>query len=101
MFHLIGFIIFGFVVGLIARAVTPGRDDMSLGVTAILGIVGALVAGWLGRALGWYGPDDSAGFIMSTVGAVVLLLAYNFISKRRKGVSTRSKSDRDFPRKVA
>ena len=99
MFHLIGFIVLGFIVGLIARAVMPGRDHMSLLMTSILGIGGALLAGWLGRALGWYGPEDGAGLIMSTVGAIVVLLIYHFAA--RKNVLPVSKSDREYPRRVA
>ena len=99
MFHLIGFIVFGFIVGLIARAVMPGREHMTLLMTSILGIGGALLAGWLGRALGWYGPEDGAGFIMSTVGAVIVLVVYHFAA--RKHVVPVSKSDREFPRRVA
>ena len=99
MFHLIGFIVLGFIVGLIARAIMPGRDHMSLLMTSILGIGGALLAGWLGRALGWYGPDDGAGFLMSTVGAIIVLAIYHFAA--RKQVVPASKKDREFPRRVA
>ena len=99
MSHVIGFIIFGFIIGLIARAVTPGRQHMGLAVTSILGIVGSLLAGWLGRALGWYGPDDGAGFIMSTAGAVLLLFIYHMVA--RKNSLDKSSKDKDFPRRVA
>jgi uncharacterized membrane protein YeaQ/YmgE (transglycosylase-associated protein family) len=100
MLHLIGYIVFGLVVGLIARAVTPGHQHMSLPITAALGIVGALLAGWIGRAVGWYGPDDNAGFITSTIGAVLLLFAYHQIGKRRAKAAA-GRSDQQFPRKVA
>jgi uncharacterized membrane protein YeaQ/YmgE (transglycosylase-associated protein family) len=83
MFHLIGFIITGLIVGLIARAIVPGRDNMGWGLTALLGVIGALVAGWLGRAVGWYGPDDGAGFLASTVGAIIVLLVYHAVSHNR------------------
>ena len=99
MFHLIGFIVFGFIIGLIARAVMPGRDNMGLLPTTILGIVGALAGGWLGRALGWYGPEDGAGFITATVGALIVLGIYHMATRGRAVGSTRS--DREFPRKVA
>jgi uncharacterized membrane protein YeaQ/YmgE (transglycosylase-associated protein family) len=98
MSHAIGFIIFGLIVGLIARALLPGRQHMGLAVTSILGIVGSLVAGWLGRVLGWYGPDDGAGFIMSTAGAVLVLFLYHMMARKS---SERSSKDKDFPRRVA
>ena len=101
MFHFIGFLIFGLIVGLIARAVTPGQQHMSLGKTTILGIVGALLAGWLGRAAGWYGPDDGSGFISATIGAVVVLAIYHMIARNRGGTLSSVSSKRDFPRKVA
>lgn len=82
----LGWILFGFVVGLIARAVMPGRDPMGLIGTTVLGIVGAVLAGWLGQAVGWYGPDDGAGFVSATFGAVIVLAIYNAVirSRRRK-----------------
>jgi uncharacterized membrane protein YeaQ/YmgE (transglycosylase-associated protein family) len=85
--NILGWIIFGFVVGLIARAIMPGRDPMGLLGTTILGVAGALLAGWLGQALGWYGPDQGAGFISATVGAIVVLALYHlFVGRRRTGV---------------
>jgi len=83
MFHLIGFIIFGAIVGLLARAIMPGRDQMGVVSTIILGIIGSLAAGWLGRAAGWYGPQDGAGFVVSTLGAVLVLFIYNRFTRRR------------------
>jgi uncharacterized membrane protein YeaQ/YmgE (transglycosylase-associated protein family) len=83
MFHLIGFIVLGFIVGLLARAVMPGRDDMGAGLTILLGIAGAVLAGWFGRAVGWYGPEDGAGFILSLVGAVLVLGAYKALTRNR------------------
>jgi uncharacterized membrane protein YeaQ/YmgE (transglycosylase-associated protein family) len=62
----------------------PGRDPGGFVTTALIGIVGALLAGWIGRAVGWYGPDDSAGFLMSIVGAVVLLAIYHALFRRRE-----------------
>ena len=99
MTHFIGFVVFGFIVGLIARALTPGQDHMGLLRTSILGIVGSLAAGWLGRVLGWYGPDDGAGFIMSTVGAIALLAIYHYSFRSRS--ITGSRSDRNYPDKAA
>lgn len=83
MLHLIGWIIFGLIVGIIAKLLVPGRDPGGFITTALIGIVGALLAGWLGRAVGWYGPNDSAGFLMSIVGAIVLLVIYHALFRRR------------------
>lgn len=69
----IAWIVFGLVVGLIARLLMPGRDPYGLIVTILIGIVGAIVGGALGRALGFYGPGEAAGWIMSIVGAMLLL----------------------------
>jgi uncharacterized membrane protein YeaQ/YmgE (transglycosylase-associated protein family) len=86
MFGVIGWIIFGVIVGAIAKLLMPGRDPGGFIVTMLLGIAGALVGGFLGRALGWYGPNDSAGFLMSLVGAVVLLFIYRMATGRRRTV---------------
>jgi uncharacterized membrane protein YeaQ/YmgE (transglycosylase-associated protein family) len=97
--QIIGYIIFGFIAGLVARAITPGRQHMGFAVTSILGIAGSLLAGWLGRMLGWYGPDGGAGFIMSTAGAVLLLFIYHLAA--RKMTPKGPPKDKDFPRRVA
>jgi uncharacterized membrane protein YeaQ/YmgE (transglycosylase-associated protein family) len=81
MFGVIGWIIFGLIVGLVAKFVMPGKDPGGILVTMLLGIVGALVGGFLGRALGLYGPQDAAGFIMSVVGAIVVLGIYRMATK--------------------
>ena len=83
MFHVVGWIIFGFIVGIVAKLLVPGRDPGGFFVTALIGIIGALLAGWLGRAVGWYGPDDNAGFLMSVVGAIILLVVYHVLVRRR------------------
>ncbi len=83
MLHIIGWIIFGLIVGIIAKLLVPGRDPGGFVITALIGIVGALLAGWIGRAVGWYGPDDNAGFLMSIVGAVILLVIYHAFVRRR------------------
>jgi uncharacterized membrane protein YeaQ/YmgE (transglycosylase-associated protein family) len=78
-------IIVGFIVGLIAKLITPGRNKPSgFILTTVLGIVGALVGTWLGQAVHLYGPGDSAGFIGSIVGAVVVLLAWSQIAAARQ-----------------
>ena len=76
-------ILIGLVAGALAKLFMPGRDPGGIIVTILLGIAGAIVAGWLGRAVGWYGPDDGAGFIAAIVGAFVLLLLYRVILRRR------------------
>jgi uncharacterized membrane protein YeaQ/YmgE (transglycosylase-associated protein family) len=83
MFGVLGWILFGLVVGVIAKLLMPGRDPGGMIVTVVLGIVGAVVGGFLGRALGFYGPNEPAGFLMSLVGAVVLLAIYRMLVKGR------------------
>jgi uncharacterized membrane protein YeaQ/YmgE (transglycosylase-associated protein family) len=81
MFGVLGWILFGLVVGVIAKLVMPGRDPGGIIVTILLGIAGALLAGFLGQAAGLYGQGDAAGLIMSVVGAVVLLFAYRALRR--------------------
>jgi uncharacterized membrane protein YeaQ/YmgE (transglycosylase-associated protein family) len=78
-------IIIGFVAGVIAKLVTPGDNEPSgFILTTVLGIVGAFVATFLGRALGWYGPDDGAGLIGAVVGAVIVLLIWGMLANRSR-----------------
>ncbi len=85
MFSIIGTIVVGFIVGLIARAVKPGNDRMGLIMTTLLGIAGAFVARYVGQAMGWYQANEPAGWIASVIGAVVLLIIYGLVrgSSRR------------------
>jgi uncharacterized membrane protein YeaQ/YmgE (transglycosylase-associated protein family) len=83
MFSLIGAIIIGGIAGAIAKLIMPGRDGGGIIMTVILGIVGALVATYLGQALGWYAPGQSTGFIGSIVGALIILFIYRMIVGRR------------------
>jgi uncharacterized membrane protein YeaQ/YmgE (transglycosylase-associated protein family) len=83
MFGVIGWIIFGVIVGAIAKLLMPGRDPGGFIVTMLLGIAGAVMGGFVGRALGWYGPNDGAGFFMSLLGAVLLLGIYRMMVSRR------------------
>jgi len=76
-------IIVGFIVGLIARAIMPGTQSMGFILTTILGIVGAVVAGFLGRSLGWYNSGDAVGWIASVVGAIIVLFIYGMVAKKR------------------
>ncbi|APR39938.1 GlsB/YeaQ/YmgE family stress response membrane protein [Paraburkholderia sp. SOS3] len=82
MLSFIGTLIVGLIVGLIARAIKPGDDKMGLIMTIILGIAGSLIAGYVGRAAGWYQPGQGAGWIASVIGAIVLLVIYGLIRKR-------------------
>ena len=78
-------IIIGFFAGLIAKFIMPGRNEPSgFILTTILGIVGAFVATYLGQALGWYGPNDGAGFIGAIVGAIIVLAIWGMIAGRRR-----------------
>ncbi|MDQ6892137.1 MAG: GlsB/YeaQ/YmgE family stress response membrane protein [Acidobacteriota bacterium] len=81
---ILGWIIFGLVIGALAKFVMPGRDGGGIIVTMLLGIVGALVGGFLGRALGLYGPNEPAGFVGALVGAIVVLLIYRMATGRRR-----------------
>lgn len=82
MFSLIGTIIVGFIVGLVARALKPGDDKLGIVMTSILGIAGSLGASWLGQQMGWYAPGAAAGWIASIVGAIVLLLIYGMVKSK-------------------
>ena len=75
-------ILIGLLAGAIAKAITPGRDPGGCIVTILLGVAGALVAGFLGQQLGWYDPGEGAGFLAAIVGAVLLLFGYRLISRR-------------------
>jgi uncharacterized membrane protein YeaQ/YmgE (transglycosylase-associated protein family) len=80
---ILGWILFGLIVGALAKLVMPGRDPGGIIVTMLLGIAGALLGGFLGRAIGLYGPGESSGWIMAFIGAVVLLFIYRLIVGRR------------------
>jgi uncharacterized membrane protein YeaQ/YmgE (transglycosylase-associated protein family) len=78
-------IIIGAIIGVVAKFLTPGRDPGGCIITILLGIAGSFVAGFLGRAMGWYQEGEPAGFIFSVVGAIILLLIYRMIFGRRAG----------------
>jgi uncharacterized membrane protein YeaQ/YmgE (transglycosylase-associated protein family) len=80
MLSMIGHALFGLVVGIVAKFLLPGHDPGGLIVTALIGMVGGWLGGWLGRTLGWYREGHPAGFGMSVVGAMALLLAYRFLA---------------------
>jgi uncharacterized membrane protein YeaQ/YmgE (transglycosylase-associated protein family) len=76
MFGILGWIVFGVIVGIIAKLLMPGKDPGGFLITMLLGIAGAVVGGALGRFVGLYGPGEPSGMIMSVIGAVVLLFLY-------------------------
>lgn len=80
---IVSWILFGLVVGIIARLLMPGRDPGGFIITVLLGIAGALLGGFIGRAMGFYGPGQSAGWLMSIAGAIVLLVLYRLVAPRR------------------
>lgn len=81
--HILWIIIIGFLAGIVAKFVMPGPNEPGgFIMTTILGIVGAFVATYLGQAIGWYGPDQGAGFIGAIVGAIVVLAIYGFFARR-------------------
>ena len=87
MAGVLGWIVFGLIVGALAKLVMPGRDPGGIIITIILGIVGALLGGWIGRALGLYGPNDAAGFFMALLGSIILLAVYRFTVGTRPGIT--------------
>ena len=80
-------IILGFVIGIVAKLLHPGKDNMGFIMTIVLGIAGSLLAGLIGQFLGWYQAGEGAGFIASVVVAIVLLVVYG---KVRQGSGTNS-----------
>lgn len=74
--YIIGWILLGLAAGIVAKFLMPGRDQGGVFITALLGIVGSLVGGFLGRLVGWYGDGDPVGFVLAVIGSMVLLAAY-------------------------
>ena len=81
--HLIGTIIIGFLAGVVAKLLTPGRDPGGFIVTTLLGIAGAFVATYLGQAIGWYRAGEGAGFVGAVIGAIIVLAVYHMTTNRR------------------
>ncbi len=81
MMHFLWMCLIGLVAGALAKLIMPGKDPGGIIITMLLGIAGSLVAGFLGRALGWYAAGEGAGLIMSVVGAILLLAVYRFLKR--------------------
>ena len=82
MLHWIWVALIGLIVGALAKLIMPGKDPGGIFITMLIGIAGSLLATWLGQVIGWYKPDQSAGFIMSLVGALILLGIYRLFKGR-------------------
>lgn len=82
-------ILIGFIVGVLARLLKPGRDSMGLIMTTLLGIGGALLAGWAGKAMGWYAQGEVAGVFGAIVGAIVILVVVGLLRRKRTGLPPR------------
>jgi uncharacterized membrane protein YeaQ/YmgE (transglycosylase-associated protein family) len=80
--HIIWILLIGLIVGALAKLVMPGRDPGGAIVTILIGIAGSFIANYIGRAAGWYAPNESAGFIASILGAVILLVGYRLVTRR-------------------
>ena len=81
--HWIAVIVVGLIIGALAKLLMPGKDPGGFIVTILLGIAGSVIATWLGRFLGWYSEGQAAGFIMSVIGAILLLAIYRMITGKR------------------
>ena len=82
-YGIIGWIIIGGIAGAIAKLLMPGRDPGGCIITVILGVAGALLAGWIGHLIGWYDTGERAGFVAAIVGAFIILLIYRLVAGRR------------------
>jgi len=81
--HYVWIVIIGFIAGVVAKLIHPGPNEPSgFILTTLLGIAGAFVATFIGQAVGWYGPDQSAGFIGAVVGAIIVLVVWAALAKR-------------------
>jgi uncharacterized membrane protein YeaQ/YmgE (transglycosylase-associated protein family) len=80
---IIGWIIIGAIAGAIAKFIMPGRDPGGCLITVVLGIAGAVLAGWIGNQVGWYKQGEGAGFIAAILGAIVILFIYRLVANRR------------------
>ena len=83
-YGVIGWIVIGLLAGAIAKLLMPGRDPGGCIVTILLGIAGALLAGFIGQSVGWYRPGEGAGFVAAIIGALLLLIVYRVVAGRRR-----------------
>ena len=79
---ILGWILFGLIVGALAKLIMPGKDPGGIIVTMLLGIAGAVLGGFAGRALGFYGPGEAAGWLMALLGSIILLAVYRMATRR-------------------
>jgi len=86
--HILWTLIIGLVVGALAKLIMPGKDPGGVIITMLLGVAGSFLAGWIGHAAGWYQTGQGAGFIMSVIGALILLGIYRLVIGRRHHVTT-------------
>lgn len=86
MFGFLGWILFGLVVGVVAKLLMPGRDPGGVIITILLGIAGAVLGGFIGRVFGFYGPNEPAGFLMALLGSILLLWIYRVATRGRTTV---------------
>ena len=84
MLSILWTILIGFVIGVIAKFLHPGKENMGIVLTTVLGVAGSLIATFLGRLVGFYKEGEAAGFLMAVVGAIVLLVVYNLVRGRAK-----------------
>jgi uncharacterized membrane protein YeaQ/YmgE (transglycosylase-associated protein family) len=82
MLSLLWTALIGLIIGAVAKLIMPGKDPGGIWITMLLGIAGSFFASWLGRLLGWYQEGQSAGFIMSVIGALILLAIYHFFKRK-------------------
>jgi uncharacterized membrane protein YeaQ/YmgE (transglycosylase-associated protein family) len=83
MFAVLLWMVFGLIVGAIAKLIMPGRDPGGILVTMAIGIAGAVIGGFIARAIGWYGPNQVAGYTVSILGAILLLWLYRMLFVKR------------------
>ena len=81
MMHWIWTILIGFIAGLVARAITPGKSVTGFIMTAVLGVAGSVLASFIGQSMGWYSGGQVTGFIGSVIGAIILLVIYHLVTR--------------------
>lgn len=87
MLHFLWEAIIGLIVGAVAKLIMPGKNPGGVWITMAIGVAGSLLASFIGRAVGWYAPGQSAGFIMSVIGAMILLGIYHLVKGKSAATS--------------